>query len=328
MNLRRLSVAALVFAGAGATGLATSSSASAATLPAAPGAPAASFDVGTLHVDRYGSGADAVVLVPGLGCGPWVWFGAIPHLVASHRVYVVTLPGFAGRPAQTAVAGQVFATTERDLEGVMDREHLKAPVLVGHSLGGSIAIGFGERYPARARAIVSVDALPVQLALAYQPSDERKKQADSAAVSFGALASPEQTRAYQMQNVATTGALDAGQFDQILTHELESDRATVTADLREDLETDLRPALPKLTAPLLVVVPYDLADNSTPPAVQPPIVFQQSQKVAAYRALLAGAPHATLVPIAPARHFVMIDAPQAFQTALDAFLAQHPPAST
>jgi pimeloyl-ACP methyl ester carboxylesterase len=39
-----------------------------------------------------------------------------------------------------------------------------------------------------------------------------------------------------------------------------------------------------------------------------------------YRALYTGTPHLTVQTIAPARHFLMLDQPTQFRTALDTFV--------
>jgi pimeloyl-ACP methyl ester carboxylesterase len=47
----------------------------------------------------------------------------------------------------------------------------------------------------------------------------------------------------------------------------------------------------------------------------------QEQALAFYKSLLTGAPRATVVPITPSRHFVMLDQPDAFGKAVGEFLA-------
>src|SRR4051794_35167838 len=67
-------------------------------LPPVP-TPSQSYDVGTLHVDKFGKGEHALVLIPGLGGGSWAWGGAVAKLSPNYSMYVITLPGFDGRPA-------------------------------------------------------------------------------------------------------------------------------------------------------------------------------------------------------------------------------------
>ena len=50
----------------------------------------------------------------------------------------------------------------------------------------------------------------------------------------------------------------------------------------------------------------------------------QEQKLALYKSLMEGAPKGSVVAITPARHFVMLDQPEAFYKAISEFLASIP----
>jgi pimeloyl-ACP methyl ester carboxylesterase len=84
----------------------------------------------------------------------------------------------------------------------------------------------------------------------------------------------------------------------------------VAAWMREDLTTDLRPDLAKVTIPFLEIMPYQ--PNPTP---------TQAQTLAFYKSLVAPAPKATVVAVAPSRHFVMLDQPEAFYKVITQFLS-------
>lgn len=64
--------------------------------------PTSSFEAGSVHVDQYGSGAPALVLIPGLTDSGALWGSTVARYAASHTIYVLTLPGFGGRPAVPA----------------------------------------------------------------------------------------------------------------------------------------------------------------------------------------------------------------------------------
>ncbi|MFS2021060.1 alpha/beta fold hydrolase, partial [Massilia sp. CT11-108] len=64
-------------------------------------APAERFEVGGVLVERHGkagNGGRALILIPGLASGSWVWQDTIGAFAPDHAVYVLTLPGFDGRP--------------------------------------------------------------------------------------------------------------------------------------------------------------------------------------------------------------------------------------
>lgn len=283
----------------------------AAALPPDPPR-AESFDVGMLHVDRYGSG-DPIVLVPGLASGAWVWNGIIPHLAAKHSVYAVTFAGFAGRPAAGTVS---FAAFENDLTALLDQRHLAKTVLVGHSLGGTLAIDYAETHPDRVRGVVAADGLPVFPGMQQLTQQQRE---DIGAQMGGSVKTQthDQLLAFEKGYMASVGVTDAALGDQVAALSAQSDASTVAAWLQADLAADLRPNLAKITVPVLEIAPHNPAEAN--PA---PIHYTEPEKAAYYRTLLAGVAKLDVVTIAPARHFVMLDQPERFQKALDDFLAR------
>ena len=128
----------------------------AAALPPDPPR-AESFDVGMLHVDRYGSG-DPIVLVPGLASGAWTWNGVIPHLAAKHSVYAVTIAGFAGRPASGTAT---FAAFENDLTALLDQRHHPSPCSSATASAERSRSTTPKRIPTACAPIVAADGLPV-----------------------------------------------------------------------------------------------------------------------------------------------------------------------
>ncbi|MBV9440363.1 MAG: alpha/beta hydrolase [Candidatus Eremiobacteraeota bacterium] len=283
-----------------------------ATLPAAP-TPAESFDVGMLHVDRYGSGSDAVILIPGLSCGAWSWNGVIPHLAAQHTVYALTLAGFAGLPPQ---GDPSFAGFARDLTALLDARHLARPALVGHSLGGTLAIAYAEDNARRLRSVVAVDGLPVFPGMHTLSQAERTASADRIAATMQAQ-TPPQFAAYQRQYMMMVVS-DPQLGAQVGDLAAKSDPATVTAWARADFAADFRPGLSRIDVPLTEITGYSAIEGN--PAA--PVHYTQAEKETLYTALLAGTPHASVVVIPNARHFVMLDQPDAFTAALDAALTR------
>lgn len=107
-----------------------------------------------LHCVDAGSGERCFVLVHGMG-GRWQhWLETIPALAEHGRVLALDLPGF-GRSelpaATTSLDG--FADAAAELARQLDVGRV---VLVGHSMGGLIAIRFAARHPDLAEAIVLV----------------------------------------------------------------------------------------------------------------------------------------------------------------------------
>jgi pimeloyl-ACP methyl ester carboxylesterase len=96
-----------------------------------------------------------VVLLHGLGMFAEMWAGVIPHLVASHRVVAPDLPGHgrSGMPAGTRLDAPAMVAWLGEL---IAQTCSKPPILVGASLGGSLAAHFGISHGERVRRIVLV----------------------------------------------------------------------------------------------------------------------------------------------------------------------------
>jgi pimeloyl-ACP methyl ester carboxylesterase len=285
---------------------------SAASLSTAPNAEA-SFDGGSIQIDRYGKG-DPVVLLPGLTAGTWEWYDTIRHLAPNHTVYAVSLAGFDGRPAATP---PLFDRFTSDFWSFIATQHVVRPVIVGHSLGGTLAILLGEQHPDRLRGIVALDGMPLFPGMERVTPRQRAEGAQGAATQIAAETHAQLLDYEKAYMRGPGGVLDPDLADQLAELEARSDPPTVAEWLREDLTADLRPDLAKISVPLLEIAPYNAPDimNS---AVQ----YTADEKAQYYGTLLAGAPKVQVVSISPARHFAMFDQPRQFFTILDAFLAQ------
>ena len=83
----------------------------------------------------------------------------------------------------------------------------------------------------------------------------------------------------------------------------------------EDLSTDLRPDLPSIKTPAVLLYPFDPA---TPGPTGAPA--DSAQTTALYTGAYSTMPHITLTRIENSRHFIMYDQPAAFDAAVQLFL--------
>lgn len=124
-------------------------------LPAEPRPTGSFVQVGELRIrylERPGQGTP-VVLIHGLP-GTAEDFNAVTPLLAGHRTIAIDRPGFG-----YSSGGYVPFARQLDTIDVLLRQlHVARPILVGHSYGGTIALGFAERYPGEVRGLVLVDA--------------------------------------------------------------------------------------------------------------------------------------------------------------------------
>ncbi len=110
----------------------------------------------TLHYAVAGRGP-AVVLLHGLGGFAQSWRDTIDALATRATVFALDLPGF-GRSAKPRAAYRLgyFA---RALHAFLDAMGVSQASLVGHSLGGSVAVTYALTHPARVERLALVAGL-------------------------------------------------------------------------------------------------------------------------------------------------------------------------
>ena len=274
--------------------------------------PAETFESGSLLVERHGSKGRPVILIPGLASGPWVWQDVIRQFKDEFTLYVVTLPGFDGRPA---VAGDPFDNARAALGELIASRKLVDPVIVGHSIGATLAIALAEDLPGKLGGVVAIDGMPVFPQTENMPPEGRPAMAEAARQRMAGLNGPA-FAASQQQYMRSIGVVDMGKADDAAQLMARSDPAAVASYVGAVLGRDLRPGLPGIKAPVLVLAPYYAPDAAAMGGIT------SAQKVAYYQELMKGTPRLQVEAIDNARHFPMIDQPQATTDAIRRFLKQ------
>jgi pimeloyl-ACP methyl ester carboxylesterase len=304
--------AALAFLSAG-PGRAAETSAPQANRFAATIAPAERFEIDGVLVEQYGKKSGSrgrpLVLIPGLASGGWVWQETVRAFSSDHVMYVLTLPGFDGRPAAPANA---FASARTAVEKLVEQRRLDKPVIVGHSLGATLALAVAEDRPAQIGGIVAIDGLPVMPGTDALPPPERSRYAQGMKARMAGM-NRTLFASQQQAYMRTIGVVDMGKADDIALLTGRSDPASVGQYAADVLELDLRPGLKDIQAPVLVIAPFFEPDGAQQG-------LNAEAKADYYRSLMTGAPKVEVVTVAPARHFAMIDQPQQVNDAIRKYL--------
>jgi pimeloyl-ACP methyl ester carboxylesterase len=268
-----------------------------------------------------GKGPD-VILIPGLSTPRDVWAETIGASAGCFRLHVVQLRGF-GDDAGVNAEGPVLDPFITELADYIDDEILNkgrpAPALVGHSMGGLAALMIGARHPQVAGKIMVVDALPFIGTIFGAP--------DVAAIRPRAEAMAASIRGKYRADAAKPALLDcddpavAAKVQSIWSNTpygrcivdnwgKQSDPRVTAQAMLDDTLTDMRPELAMIAAPVTVLYAQD--DNVMPEAMMR----------ALYEGQYAGTPKLTPAVVKGSYHFIMLDQPEKFRTALAAFLGE------
>ncbi|WP_327140403.1 alpha/beta fold hydrolase [Nocardia sp. NBC_01327] len=268
-----------------------------------------------MQVERAGTAGSALILLPGSMCGPWEWRSTIEALRRDHTVYAVAFPGFDDAPAPADTSDLIGRYTD-EVVALISAQHLNKPIVIGHSIGGTIALHLAATHPDLLAAVVAVDGLPVFPGTEDIPAQQRTQSADAIAATTRTAQTPDAKLVFARNYMRSTGVIDPALADRYAPMMARSDFTTAAAYLREDLLIDNRAELAAATIPIWEIAPY-YAPSDRPDSTA-------EDKVSYYRELLRAAPHVTVVPMQPSKHFVMLDQPGVFADTLHRILADLP----
>ncbi|QNE39127.1 alpha/beta hydrolase [Hymenobacter sp. NBH84] len=282
-------------------------SASAPTLLVADN-PAAAHPNFTVRVVGKGQ---PMLLIPGLTCPGAVWDETVAHYQKQYQCHIISINGFGGTAAP--------ASTENLLQNVRDQlltyvktQHLHKPVVVGHSLGGFLALWMSTTQPDAVGPLVIVDSLPF-LSAVQNPmltAEATKPMAEGVRQQVG-RGHMDAATARQMSASLMT---DTARIRQATAWSVASNPATVGQAMYDMYTTDLRPDVARIQQPVLVLGAWAAykAYGSTKESTRA-IFEQQYAKLPQHRIEMSEA----------GKHFLMWDDTQWFLAQSDAFLKQY-----
>ncbi len=99
-----------------------------------------------------------VILIHGLAASLHDWDMLVPELVAAgYRTYAPDLLGHGASPKPEIAAYEMDWLVDHFADWLNGLELTETPVLIGHSLGGYVALEYARRHPERLRGLVLVD---------------------------------------------------------------------------------------------------------------------------------------------------------------------------
>jgi len=272
------------------------------TTAAQPETPALSF-----HVDIIGKGKP-MILIPGFASSGHTWDSTVARYKDRYECHVLTLAGFAGQPPTSATP--FLETVRNDLAAYIRKNKMDKPVIVGHSLGGFMALWLAAKEPDLVGPLVIVDALPF-LPAATQPgatAESFKPMAENIRKMLSGPSTPQSEKITEasIKSMVTKPA----DYEMVLGWGKQSDHVTEGNAIYEMMTTDLRDDLEKIKSPAIVIGTWIAYKQYATRAEVEKNFRAQYAKLASFDFILED----------NARHFVMLDDPDAFFAATDAFL--------
>ena len=252
------------------------------------------ISVGDMIVRVSGEGP-ALVCVHGFTTTSEFWKEQVEEFSRDHTLIRPNLPGHGTSP-HPATREYTIESFARDIENLFEYFHIDRAVLVGLSMGGTIAQRFAVNNPARLDGLVLVGATPHGLG-----PDVNAENVLRAIEKAGIARSSQDVIEKSFASGTPRAIVDFARHEVIQTPDF-----VARAAIQSLNAADSRPWLTSIKTPTLVVVGEE--DIITPPGES--------------RQLAHGIPSAELCIVAKAGHFPMLERPAAFNPLLRGFLSK------
>ena len=253
-----------------------------------------------------------VILVPGLSSSGETWDTTVEHYRDRFECHVLTVAGFTGVPR---VAAPMLERVRDGIAEYIRQKHLDHPVIVGHSLGGFLALSVASKYPALPGKLVIVDAYPFLAGV--MDSEATASKAKQMAVQMRQYIGGQTQDAYERyvkSGVGTrTMVSSESDFDRLVAWGLASDRTAVADAMAELISTDLRDDIAKIKSPTLVLGTWIGYKAYTDRERTEANLRGQYAKLAGVRIEVTDTAH----------HFIMWDDPNWMFGRIDRFFREH-----
>ncbi len=269
------------------------------------------------HVEVVGNGPTPMVLIPGYLFDWTIWAGFMERNKDRYTMYAVTLPGFGGsdppdrQPDEQLIPWMDSAT--ESIAELIDKRGLKDPVVMGHSLGGHIALRLGFEWPDKVAKVVTVDGLPAYM-IGTTPLSPGQR-----AMAVNRELAPKFRSVTEDQWKEQLGAMVSGMVtrrdDVALLTEVaaKTSRHAAVEYYLELVKSDITPWLFKLKRPALAIASAPNPNEQTAETVD--------KIKSSWRDQLSAAEASQVVFFEGSRQFVMYDMPAEFDATVADFLA-------
>lgn len=126
----------------------------------------------SFHYRDWGGSGQLVLLLHGLASTCHIWDMVAPLLAQDHAVIALDQRGH-GKSAKPG-HGFDFASVTQDVLGVINHLGRSAPVVVGHSWGGSVALELAVRAPESLKGMAWVDGGMIDASARYSSIEDAK----------------------------------------------------------------------------------------------------------------------------------------------------------
>ncbi|WP_343589264.1 alpha/beta hydrolase [Flavobacterium sp.] len=202
------------------------------------------------EVLKTGSGDQSIIFIPGFASSGDVWNETRATFENEFTCYTLTMAGFAGRKPQPNAS---FENWKTGIANYIKDNQIEKPILIGHSMGGALALALAADYPDLISKIVVVDAVPC-LAAINDPAFKSKINNDCS-TTVNQMTGMTNDQFYDMQKKTMPSLLaDTTKLDMVVDWSVKSDRTTFGQMYCDFFNIDLRERIAQIKCPALILL--------------------------------------------------------------------------
>lgn len=255
-----------------------------------------------VYAEIIGKG-EPVVLIPGFAVPGEIWDPLVKKLEKNYECHIVTLAGFGGKES---IDFPWLPKVNESLKNYILKNDLQNATIIGHSLGGTIALWLAAQKDLKLSKIILIDALPASGALMipdFNPENLVYESPYNNQLLTMEDAEFEQTAA----EMAKVMSLKKSAQEKIKTWILESDRKTYVYGYTDYLKSDLRENLKNISIPVTIIA-----------ASQP---YGEEMVKQTYKNQYANLKDYNFIIAEDSAHFIMLDKPEWFLKQMQTILS-------
>jgi pimeloyl-ACP methyl ester carboxylesterase len=251
-------------------------------------------------VESIGKGKP-VLYLPGFATPGSMWAETIEHLNLERKSYVFSYAGFNGNKP---IKMPWYVTIKNSIIDYIKDNDLSEIIIIGHSMGGNLAVDIAAALSNKVSKIIIVESLPcmrevmmpnIPAKSLYYDSPYNKQMLEMNAQQFKKMAAI----------MASNMTLNENKKESITNWIVEADRKTWVYGYTDLLKLDLRSSLPKVTCETLIVG-----------ASFPDVKIAKEN----YEKQYSNLSNKTIIMASNSKHFLMFDQPEWFYKTANDFL--------
>lgn len=202
------------------------------------------------EVVKSGKGSKSIIFIPGFASSGEVWDETKSKYEKDHTCYALTMAGFAGVEPQP---NSTFFVWVQNIADYIKENKIENPIVIGHSMGGVMAMALASDYPNLIGKIIVVDGLPCLQAL-MNPNFKSVEKPDCSTMTSQIVAASD-SDFYKMQTMSIKQLMaDTTNREQVIGWSMKSDRKTFAEMYCDFYNIDLRDKIKKMECPSLILL--------------------------------------------------------------------------